>query len=89
MNQKYREYLKSPQWKALKEKALERSKVNAKSNNIHGVCEKCGYEPWRAILQLHHKSYKNIYHETLDDVVLICPQCHKREHKLLKEQQNE
>lgn len=81
MNKKYYAYLQSPQWQELKRQATERSRRNANSNNIHGVCEKCGYEPWRPILQLHHKNgYKNIFHETLDELELICPQCHRKAH---------
>lgn len=78
----YRSYLKnSEHWQKLRRRALEESKRASPTNNIFGRCMKCGYEPYKPILQLHHLNYKHVGKETLDDVILLCPRCHKAEHK--------
>ena len=79
MNEKYKEYLSSPEWEQRKNKVFERALRNANSNNQFGVCEKCGYEPWKPCLQVHHKTYEHIYNEPLGDLILLCPRCHKAE----------
>ena len=77
----YRGYLKnSPHWQQLREQALEESRKASPTHNLYGRCMKCGYEPWKPCLQLHHKTYENRGHETMDDVILLCPRCHAREH---------
>lgn len=82
MNKKeYRAYLQSPKWKALRQLVFERARKNANSNNLFGVCEKCGYQPWKPILQVHHLTYERVFHEELDDLILLCPRCHKGIHK--------
>lgn len=50
MNKQYMEYLKSPQWQELRRRVFQRALQNAGSHNLHGVCEKCGYEPWKPCL---------------------------------------
>ena len=79
MTKQYRDYLKSPEWQQLRQKVFQRALRNAGSNNLHGICERCGYQPWKPCLQLHHKTYENIYHEKLDDLILLCPRCHAAE----------
>lgn len=81
MNKQYYAYLKSPAWQAKKRACIERSKQNANSDNMFGVCERCGYRPWKPILQVHHLTYERIFNEDLEDLILICPRCHKQLHK--------
>lgn len=77
----YRGYLlNDPHWQQLKREAMERARAASPTHNLHGRCERCGYEPWRPCLQLHHKTYENRGHETLDDVILLCPKCHANAH---------
>lgn len=77
----YRGYLKnSEHWQNLRRLALEESKKDSPTNNRFGRCKKCGYEPYKPILQLHHLNYEHMGKETLDDVMLLCPRCHKAEH---------
>jgi 5-methylcytosine-specific restriction endonuclease McrA len=47
-----------------------------------GVCERCGFDVYE-ILQVHHKdrNKKNIRSENLE---LLCPNCHAKEHFLEK-----
>lgn len=64
----YKAYLLSPKWRGF-------------TNNIRKIrkhkCEKCGSN---IRLQIHHKSYLNIFKETPDDVLLLCKACHELEH---------
>lgn len=46
------------------------------------VCEKCGYNKYE-ILQIHHKD-KNQSNNDLDNLELVCPNCHFEEHFLEK-----
>lgn len=77
----YRNYLnENPHWKQLKEEALIESRKDSPTNNMFGRCMKCGYEPWKPCLQLHHLNYDHVGHETLEDVILLCPKCHTAAH---------
>lgn len=44
------------------------------------ICERCGYNKYE-ILQIHHKD-KNRSNNNLDNLELICPNCHFEEHYL-------
>lgn len=46
------------------------------------ICERCGYNKYE-ILQVHHKN-KNRFNNDLDNLELICPNCHFEEHYLEK-----
>lgn len=46
------------------------------------VCERCGYKKYE-ILQIHHKD-RNRLNNQLDNLELICPNCHFEEHYLEK-----
>jgi len=45
-------------------------------------CERCGYEEYR-ILEVHHKD-RNRGNSDLNNLELICPNCHAKEHFLKK-----
>jgi 5-methylcytosine-specific restriction endonuclease McrA len=75
-NAEYSAYLKSPIWKAKREKILLRAK---------GVCEGCGEN---AASQVHHLSYRHIYNEFLWELVAICDGCHDRVHREILNEQN-
>ena len=64
----YREYLNSSTWRAKREEMLE----------IAGdQCEECGAG---GQLHVHHLTYARLGHEELDDLAVLCPQCHEAEH---------
>lgn len=71
---KYRNYLRSKQFKDVKKIVWERD---------GGECQFCGRKPSDGVtLSVHHKTYRNLYKGGLDeanDCILICT----REHKLL------
>lgn len=71
MNTKYQEYLKSGEWKYLRDKKLKQANY---------TCDGCG-EQYRA-LEVHHLTYERIGEELLTDLVVFCPQCHKKAHGL-------
>lgn len=71
MNTKYQEYLKSGEWKYLRDKKLKQSNY---------TCDGCG-EKYRA-LEVHHLMYDRIGDELLTDLAAFCPICHKKAHGL-------
>lgn len=69
---KYRNYLISENWLVKRNQVLKRDK------NICQVCNNLAEE-------VHHKTYKNLYNEPLDDLVSLCRNCHIEVHKNLDE----
>lgn len=64
----YKLYLQSIEWKQKKELLF----------SIKGkVCERC-----KSIkeIQVHHKTYANVFNEKLNDLEVICKKCHYKEH---------
>ncbi|MGL5752631.1 MAG: HNH endonuclease [Paraclostridium sp.] len=72
MNKNYREYLKSNEWKEIKNLVLKRD---------GNKCIKCGSSN---NLQIHHTTYVNIFNESenLDDLITLCSKCHMEEHNI-------
>jgi hypothetical protein len=69
MNQKYKDYLQSDEWQKKRQQLFaERGKV----------CERC-----QSItnIQVHHKTYENIFNEKLSDLEVLCKICHENHHK--------
>jgi hypothetical protein len=62
----------TPHWRQLKLAASVRA---------GNKCERC----WRSRphLQLHHTSYVRLGHESLNDVELVCDDCHRKAHALI------
>lgn len=65
---KYLDYLNSKEWREFRIKAL-----------VH-FGNQCGLCTSTQNLQLHHKTYKNLFNETFEDVIPLCKKCHKRHH---------
>jgi len=64
----YREYLFSDKWKSKKNQVIERG------NRICEICEK------RYIEHTHHRTYKKLYNEPLEDLLGLCWECHGNIH---------
>ena len=65
---KYYSYLKSDKWREIRNLLFEeRGKC----------CERCGR---MKNIQVHHKTYANIFRESMDDLLILCSICHKKEH---------
>ena len=63
----YREYIQSEEWSRKREYVLL----------VYKSCACCG----SAIrLQVHHKTYDNIGNEKMDDMIVLCNDCHKMLH---------
>lgn len=68
----YANYLCTTHWKRFKDKYILE----------HGrICQICGCA--QDGLELHHISYKNVGHESPNDVILLCKSCHDIKHKEL------
>lgn len=64
----YSEYIKTPHWKALRAKAIFRDS---------GQCTVCGS---RSKLEVHHLNYRNLGHESMEDLTTLCGRCHAAAH---------
>ena len=62
----YQNYIRSPQWKRLREAALKKADYQ---------CERCGASRWSG-LEVHHKHYDNFQNESLSDLEVLCRKCH-------------
>lgn len=67
--QKYLDYLKSSEWRSIRDIAIQ---------HWGSKCVLCCSVDR---LQGHHRTYINLYHETVDDIVPLCYKCHKRHHE--------
>lgn len=67
-NQTYLEYLESPEWWRLRKLALQRANY---------TCERC---PCRITLNVHHRTYKRLGAEYVNDLEVLCETCHRNEH---------
>lgn len=65
---KYQVYIKSPQWR---QKCKEAYSVYGRK------CRKCLSTK---SLHMHHRTYKHLYRERLEDLVPLCKRCHKALH---------
>jgi hypothetical protein len=74
----YREYLLSPHWQDVRRRFW--------GSKLHNrCCYACGV---KRDLQVHHKTYKRIGKERLNDLVMLCGVCHKETHRIEKERPN-
>ena len=82
LDQRYYEYLNSPEWKKIAYKRME-------IDNF--ICQGCGSKGNSLnVLQVHHLSYQNIYHEDIyHDLVTVCRSCHCILHNTLHRVINE
>jgi hypothetical protein len=62
--QRYHEYLESKEWQEFRQSALCHADFQ---------CERCGDEH---NLEIHHKHYETLGHESLNDVEVVCQSCH-------------
>lgn len=67
---KYYNYLKSDEW----------AEIRMEMYSMFDKCFRCGS---KNKLIVHHKTYKNLFHEEPEDLELICDKCHKKEHNII------
>lgn len=72
----YDQYLQSPEWRA---KVLKRAEIDNRQ------CQMCGCTGTMTNkLQIHHLTYKNLYHEDVDrDLICLCDVCHRNVHRMM------
>lgn len=75
----YRDYLKSDHWQEFRARVLRESAAAKKLRRRHGkiVCSFCFSD---TKFNLHHKTYKRLGKERMDDVAIICDDCHEASH---------
>jgi len=71
----YVEYLKSREW-------FEKRKSFLK--HFNNTCQSCNRSFNPEYLNVHHRSYKNLGNETIEDINCLCVYCHQKEHNKLK-----
>ena len=65
----HRQYLQSPAWKQKRMEALE---------SYGCVCNRCGKHG----TDVHHKTYKRVGNEHLEDLEVLCRDCHEAHHAI-------
>ena len=68
-NMPYREYLKTPEWKDRRVKALSFAKHRCQLCNASGVQ-----------LDVHHRTYADRGNEKMRDLIVLCHPCHSKHH---------
>lgn len=71
---RYRKYILSAEW--LIKKSWLISTYLKRGWDI--CCAKCGDTQ---NLHIHHLSYENLYNEKLNDLMILCNECHKQRHQ--------
>lgn len=66
----YKSYMNSAMWRLKREEVLRRAEYS---------CEMCGVnEQWG--LHVHHLTYERFGNEKLEDLRVLCPECHRQAH---------
>ena len=71
----YEEYLKSKHWFKTRVEIFRR-------DNHH--CQMCNKALELRDANVHHKTYDNVGKEHPEDLILLCPDCHKKVHQISK-----
>lgn len=81
MTTEYRQTLKSSRWRVLKFRRLmhadfrcERCRRNLRGLTVTSAMRRC---------DLHHRHYRTVGREGLEDVMILCRLCHRVEHDLI------
>jgi 5-methylcytosine-specific restriction endonuclease McrA len=75
IKQNYDKYLKSAHWQDVRRRY--------KASKLHkDACYACGTSEG---LQLHHKTYKRVGRERLNDLLYLCGDCHSKVHQVLRD----
>ena len=65
-------YLLSNHWRSVRRRKLKQE---------HNRCENhIGFTSPEPMLDVHHLTYKRIWHERMSELKVLCRSCHKKEH---------
>lgn len=70
--QRYRAYMQSPHWKALRWQAIM---------GAGRICQCCAHN---RRLEAHHLNYRNLTDCTVDDLIVLCNRCHTYLHEAFR-----
>jgi hypothetical protein len=76
----YEDYLESQHWRSFRKLVLDTQRV--RSGLEHNVCESCLSAKDGIKLQLHHLTYARMGNERIEDVKVICRECHQKVHSV-------
>lgn len=65
LSEEYRQYMQSDEWKWIRGQKLR---------SCHYRCERCGRRRW---LNVHHRHYRTFGREGMEDLEVVCQECHK------------
>jgi len=69
---KYKDYLNSPHWREFRKSIY----------SIRKTCQKCTAKNKK--LNIHHRHYRTLGNEKPSDVIVLCQECHFRDHNKKK-----
>ncbi len=52
-------------------------------DNLPHVCDECGYEKIKDVLEVHHVNF-NHYDDWLENLQILCPTCHRELHYMAR-----
>jgi uncharacterized protein (DUF1697 family) len=80
--EKFNNNLHIDEFRAIKKIYMNSEKFNKKRLEVYKKydyrCNVCGSEK---NLQIHHKNYLNIFQEPIEDLELLCAECHTKRHE--------
>ena len=71
----YKTYLGTKTWKEI---------VDTRKEQNDYRCESCGVKVKNYVMPMlegHHKNYNNVYNELLEDIAVLCRDCHQQHYK--------
>lgn len=74
ITRKYKTYLRSKEWKKKRKEALD------EKGYLCDICKKTQDELVES-LHVHHLTYKNLFNEKMEDLQILCVDCHNNTHK--------
>ena len=83
-----KEYEQSPWWRKKTKTLLENKEVRCPICNRERWVWQSRKKQWKRKIRFvtHHRTYKNVPHETSDDLMVMCWQCHDACHLILRSQ---
>jgi len=74
--EEYDKYLATPHWQEFRKRVFAQQRERLGRN----CCERCPKSAEETKLHVHHLTYERLGNENLEDVQIICGECHDKEH---------